>query len=256
MPQNADEIYRFYDAKIRRMGEKSTRLILNAALYLPRAWYKPVVDFSAEARNKVSEAASRANGVIIASNHRSYEDFGVVASVIGKEPELRALTGRHFALAKVILFSPSWSGALKNPAVRAVVEGVGGVPVFRKKDMEAGAQGRKPAVDKLVETSARLVADGYNVMIFPHGTSFRGEGIGSTETGIGRIAVAAMELSGRPVEILPMGLYYPDENRRHKSFVHVGEPFTAEDSVDNVLKQTDEHLLYSYSSAQKLAAEQ
>lgn len=252
-PQNAEAVYQYYDDRIREFSQRGGRFILKAALNLSPLWYKPVVDFPESARQRVAHRNAFGNGLIVASNHRSYEDFGVMAAIIGREPELRKLTERHFALAKVKLFASGWKGPLENPVIRTVVEQVGGVPVFRKKDVEKSTAGRRNAVDALVKMSSELVTDSYNVLIFPHGTVYRGEGIGNTETGIGRIAVRVAQLSQRPAEILPIGIHYPDEEHRRRSYVAIGEPFEAQDSVEETLRLTEDQLLAQYQRAQQLA---
>jgi glycerol-3-phosphate O-acyltransferase / dihydroxyacetone phosphate acyltransferase len=94
------------------------------------------------------------------------------------------------------------------------------LPVYRKRD------GNDPAENRaILRRSVELLSAGNAIAIFPEGTSHCNPRLEPLRTGAARIALSASAESGRPVQIVPVGLHYlqPETFRSDALLVH-GEP--------------------------------
>ncbi|MCM1524563.1 MAG: 1-acyl-sn-glycerol-3-phosphate acyltransferase [Ruminococcus sp.] len=140
--------------------------------------YKIAYNFKIEGWENVPET----EGVIIASNHRSYAD-----PVLLTMPMKRPVT----YMAKEELF--------KNRLFAAFIRFLGAFPVKR------GA-GDMKVIDDCVE----ILGSGRNVVIFPEGTRSKENKVGKGKTGVAMIAAR----SG--ADVLPMGVVFEGNKLRFR----------------------------------------
>ncbi len=155
--------------------------------------YKLFYDFKIEGWENVPEK----EGLIIASNHRSYAD-----PVLLTMPVRRPVT----YMAKEELF--------KNKLFAAFIRFLGAFPVKR------GA-GDMKVIDDCVDR----LKSGKNVVIFPEGTRSKENKVGRGKTGVAMIAAK----SG--ADVLPMGVVFEGEKLhfRSKLTLKIGKVIKAED---------------------------
>ena len=136
-------------------------------------------------------------GVIIASNHRSYAD-PVLLTMYMKKPV------RY--MAKEELF--------KNKLFGAFIKMLGSFPVRRGKgDMQ------------IIEDSVDIIKQGHNLVIFPEGTRAKENKVGKGKTGVAMIAAKA------GADVLPVGICFdgPKLKFRCKLTVKIGKLIKAEE---------------------------
>lgn len=136
-------------------------------------------------------------GVIIASNHRSYAD-PVLLTMYMKKPV------RY--MAKEELF--------KNKLFGAFIKMLGAFPVRRGKgDMQ------------IIEDSVDIIKQGHNLVIFPEGTRAKENKVGKGKTGVAMIAAKA------GADVLPVGICFdgPKLKFRCKITVKIGKIIRAEE---------------------------
>lgn len=143
------------------------------------------------------ENIPKKEGLIIASNHRSYADPVLVSMPVRKPVTY---------MAKEELF--------ENKLFAAFIRGLGAFPVKR------GA-GDMKVIDDCVER----LESGKNVVIFPEGTRSKENKVGRGKTGVALIAAK----SG--ADVLPMGIVF-EGNKLHfrsKLTLRIGKVIKAED---------------------------
>lgn len=136
-------------------------------------------------------------GVIIASNHRSYAD-PVLLTMYMKKPV------RY--MAKEELF--------KNKLFGAFIKMLGAFPVRRGKgDMQ------------IIEDSVDIIKQGHNLVIFPEGTRAKENKVGKGKTGVAMIAAKA------GADVLPVGICFdgPKLKFRCRLTVKIGKIIRAEE---------------------------
>lgn len=128
----------------------------------------------------------------------------------------------------------------KNPILRAIMESGNSIPIYRRQDLDTGAE---------TLTSAQLEAQnekafgrcydyfdrGGTIMIFPEGTSVSERRLRPLKTGAARIALGAEARHnfGLGLHILPMGINYFDPQRfRSDVFVNLAEPIRVSDYAE------------------------
>ncbi|NVO85530.1 lysophospholipid acyltransferase family protein [Hymenobacter terrestris] len=172
-----------------------------------------------EVRNR--ERLQGPGPLLIASNHPNTLMDPLVAAVNRRQPIA--------FLAKSTFF--------QNPILRAIMESGNSIPIYRRQDLETGAE---------TLTSAQLEAQnekafgrcydyfdrGGTIMIFPEGTSVSERRLRPLKTGAARIALGAearrdFQLGLR---ILPFGINYFDPQRfRSDVFINPAEPILVAD---------------------------
>ncbi len=138
-----------------------------------RLLYHVVYDMHFEGKENLPEK----EGVIIASNHRSYAD-PVLLTMYMKRPVKY--------MAKEELF--------KNKLFAAFIRMLGAFPVSRGK-------GDLGAIDKSID----ILKAGNNLVIFPEGTRSKENKVGNGKTGVAMIAAKA------GADILPVGICFEGE---------------------------------------------
>jgi 1-acyl-sn-glycerol-3-phosphate acyltransferase len=141
-------------------------------------------------------------------------------------------------LAKAPLFS--------HPLIGPVLKGLGGLPVYRKRD--------NPALthlnDGTFDAAIAALRAGTAVQIFPEGTSHSEPSLAPLRTGAARIALEAEARSGWTfgLRVVPVGLTYARKTLfRSRALAAVGEPFQvmeyrelyAQDPVEAVRSLTE-----------------
>ncbi len=145
--------------------------------------YKLFYNFKIEGRENIPEN----EGIIIASNHRSYAD-PVVLTIPMKKPVTY--------MAKEELFEKKlFSGFITFLGAFPVKRGAG--------DM------------KVIDDCVERLSSGKNVVIFPEGTRSRENKVGRGKTGVAMIAAK----SG--ADVLPVGIVFEGEKLRFRSKITV-----------------------------------
>lgn len=136
------------------------------------------------------------DGIIFASNHRSYWDPAFIAFGL-KKPCVY--------MAKEELF--------KNPVFAAIIRILGAFPVARGK-------GDTDVIDQTVEK----VKSGNNLVIFPEGTRSKTGKVGAGKTGVALIAARAN------TTVIPVGIVYDGKIKVGKKvIVKYGKPISADE---------------------------
>lgn len=149
--------------------------------YTVKLVYKLFYNFKIEGKENLPET----EGVIIASNHRSYAD-PVLLTMPMKNPVTY--------MAKEELF--------KNRIFGAFIRFLGAFPVKRGSgDMQ------------VIDDCVNILSSGRNVVIFPEGTRSKENKVGKGKTGVALIAAK----SG--ADVLPMGIVFEGEKLHFRSKV-------------------------------------
>ncbi len=161
--------------------------------------------------------------VLFAGNHpNSLIDPILIITTCGRKV--------HFA-AKDSLF--------KGRIMRAVLRGLGAVPVARKDERDGGqptpvgperdAAERASANDKAFEHMFAVLADGATIGIFPEGLSHDESQLTKLKTGAARLAIGGATKIAGPVTIVPCGLTFIHPKRfRSRVLVQYGPPIVIE----------------------------
>lgn len=135
----------------------------------------------------------------------------------------------HFA-AKDSLF--------KGRIMRALLKGLGAVPVARKEEKDGGqveagpvrdAAERGSVNDKAFGAMFAVLADGGTIGIFPEGLSHDESQLAKLKTGAARLALGGADKAGRPITIVPCGMTFIHPKRfRSRVLVQYGPPIVIE----------------------------
>jgi glycerol-3-phosphate O-acyltransferase / dihydroxyacetone phosphate acyltransferase len=152
--------------------------------------------------------------VLFAGNHpNSLIDPILIITTCGRKV--------HFA-AKDALF--------KGAIMRAVLRGLGAVPVARKDD-HAGTPGddRAAANDAAFAHMFEVLGAGGAIGIFPEGLSHDESQLAKLKTGAARLALGGATKNGAPITIVPCGLTFIHPKRfRSRVLVQYGTPIVIE----------------------------
>ena len=159
--------------------------------------------------------------LLIASNHPNTLMDPLVAAVNRRQPIA--------FLAKSTFF--------QNPILRAIMESGNSIPIYRRQDLETGAETLTPAQleaqnEKAFGRCYDYFDRGGTIMIFPEGTSVSERRLRPLKTGAARIALGAearrdFQLN---LHILPLGINYFDPQRfRSDVFMNPAEPIRVAD---------------------------
>ncbi|MET4107854.1 lysophospholipid acyltransferase family protein [Hymenobacter sp. UYP22] len=154
--------------------------------------------------------------LLICSNHPNTLMDPLVAAVNRRQPIA--------FLAKSTFF--------KNPILRAIMESGNSIPIYRRQDVDSGAEALTTAQleaqnEKAFGRCYDYFDKGGTIMIFPEGTSVQERRLRPLKTGAARIALGAEARHDfrLGLRILPMGINYFDPSRfRSDVFVDVAEP--------------------------------
>ena len=161
--------------------------------------------------------------VLFAGNHpNSLIDPILIITTCGRKV--------HFA-AKDSLF--------KGRIMRALLRGLGAVPVARKDERDGGqpaptgpvrdAAERTSANDKAFENMFSVLAAGGTIGIFPEGLSHDESQLTKLKTGAARLALGGATKISQPVTIVPCGLTFIHPKRfRSRVLVQFGPPLVIE----------------------------
>ncbi len=174
--------------------------------------YKIFYNFHIEGKENIPEN----EGVVIASNHRSYAD-PVLLTMPMKKPVKY--------MAKEELF--------KNKIFGAFIKMLGAFPVKRG----AGDM-------KVIDDSIAILSSGKNLVIFPEGTRAKENKVGKGKTGVALIAAK----SG--ADVLPMGIVFEGEKLhfRSKLTLRIGkliksEELKADEATPKELKAVKQRIM-------------
>jgi glycerol-3-phosphate O-acyltransferase / dihydroxyacetone phosphate acyltransferase len=156
-------------------------------------------------------------GMLFAGNHpNSLIDPILIITTCGRKV--------HFA-AKDALF--------KGRLMRAVLRGLGAVPIQRRDDRDGTAQGDAPgpapasAVDNESAFAAmfEVLSSGGAIGIFPEGLSHHDSQLARLKTGAARLALGGAHRAAAPISIVPCGLTFIHPKRfRSRVLVQYGPP--------------------------------
>lgn len=217
---NYEQVYNFY--RDFTPSDRATKIGFRAMSLIA----KPNISYDPGAEEAAKQLINSAAKVIVAPNHVNDKDQYVVSALAKSQDSLRSLVGKTFAPAKESLF--------QSKALRAGVEIMGAIPVFRAIDIKTNdpyqLELQRSATDKFIDTALyRIMERDDNMAIFPEGTRNK---VNSTEvqplkSGIG-IIVGKLSTE-TTVGIIPVGLQYPEDESWRKPFIHVGNPMIIED---------------------------
>lgn len=194
--------------------------------YRVLAWFLRVVTrvFFRQVEVAGLENVPATGPVLFAGNHpNSLIDPILIITTCGRKV--------HFA-AKDSLF--------KGRIMRAVLNGLGAVPVARKDDhdgtrattapkSERDAGERKTANDAAFDNMFRVLGDGGAIGIFPEGLSHDESQLAKLKTGAARLALGGASKNQQPVTIVPCGLTFIHPKRfRSRVLVQYGTPIVIE----------------------------
>jgi long-chain acyl-CoA synthetase len=166
------------------------------------ALYRGVFDLSVEGKANIPRSAS----FLVAANHQSHLDVGLVKMALGDEgPKLASLAARDYFFDTP--WKRAWFGSFTNL-----------VPLDRRGSLKESLQ-----------TAVRTLELGYHLLIFPEGTrSLNGE-LQEFKPAIAYLSFAAnadilpVYLEGTH-QAMPKGSFLPDPRRRRKLSVRIGPP--------------------------------
>ncbi len=228
--QNYEQVYDFYRDFV--PSDRATRIGFKAMSLIA----KPQVSYDSGAEETIEQLISSNSKVIVTPNHINDKDQYVVSALARREASLKPLVGKTFIPAKESLF--------QNKILRAGVEVMGAIPVFRALDIKTDDPGQvelqRRAADRFIDTALyRIVEYDDNMAIFPEGTRNK---VNSVEvqplkSGIG--IIVGKLLTEATVGIIPVGLQYSDSESWRKPFIHVGNPMIVEgySSQDQVIEE-------------------
>lgn len=159
--------------------------------------------------------------LLIASNHPNTLMDPLVAAVNRREPVA--------FLAKSTFF--------KNPISRAIMESGNSIPIYRRQDLDTGAETLTPAQleaqnEKAFGRCYDYFDRGGTIMIFPEGTSVSERRLRPLKTGAARIALGAEARHNFTLglRIVPLGINYFDPQRfRSDVLLNLAEPIAVAD---------------------------
>ncbi|MCX5747692.1 MAG: 1-acyl-sn-glycerol-3-phosphate acyltransferase [Proteobacteria bacterium] len=179
------------------------------------------------------EHIPRTGPVVFAGNHpNSLIDPILIITTCGRKV--------HFA-AKDKLF--------EGRVLRAVLRGLGAVPIKRRHDHDGdhdGAAAAPPTTeaaapvdnDAAFEAMFDVLRDGGTIGIFPEGLSHDLSQLAKLKTGAARLAIGGAKRSG-PITIVPCGLTFIHPKRfRTRVLVQFGTPIVVDAAQDDVRKLT------------------
>lgn len=151
--------------------------------------------------------------LIVAANHQN--------ALVDPMLLVATLPRRLRPLAKAPLF--------KHPLVRPFLAAAGAVPVHRAKE-SSGDAGRNAA---MFAATARALANGEAILIFPEGVGHFEPALQPLRTGAARMLLGAEALGSPPVTLLPVGLVFrqPGRFRSASGAVLVGKAIATRDCV-------------------------
>lgn len=174
------------------------------------SWYYGAVDVSGLDR------IPRTGPVFLAGNHPNALMDALVIGVL--------VPRRVRMLAKSTLFA--------HPVLGAVLRGLGVIPLYRVRDLPAGADPSRNA-ESFRAVSEALAAQSA-VLIFPEGTSHDDPQLAPLRSGLARMARDARDQHGvRGLVIVPMGLVFEEkESPRTRVLLQVGTPLALDTMGD------------------------
>jgi 1-acyl-sn-glycerol-3-phosphate acyltransferase len=185
------------------------------------AWFLRVVTrvFFRQIEVAGLEHVPRTGPVLFAGNHpNSLIDPILIITTCGRKV--------HFA-AKDTLF--------KGRLMRAVLRGLGAVPIKRRDDHDGAPRDSQPSTGGPVDNDAAFSAmfavlrEGGAIGIFPEGLSHDESQLARLKTGAARLALGC----GAPVQIVPCGLTFIHPKRfRSRVLVQFGPPISVDTSQD------------------------
>jgi 1-acyl-sn-glycerol-3-phosphate acyltransferase len=179
-PRSDDVISR---ERFERYHDYARRRGTNRVLYyLARIVLQPAFLIWFRVQRTGREHARAKGGMILASNHRSFLDPFVLATLLPWPRRIQFV-------AKVELFEKRWIGW--------VLSRLGAFPIRRGQSDETA-----------METARMIVERGGTVIIFPEGTRIRTGSLGRPKRGVGRLALET------GAAVLPVAVHGSDEVRR------------------------------------------
>ncbi len=113
------------------------------------------------------------------------------------------------------------SGLFKNPFFKPLLEMIGAVPIYRRKDPDADVSRNEDSFRRCYE----LLAANQTLIIFPEGQSHDVPHLTELKTGAARMALGALEANGCAPVVIPVGLTFTGKGKfRSDVLVQFGKP--------------------------------
>jgi len=173
-----------------------------AVEFFQRALYGRLFELDVRGRSNVPPTGA----FLVAANHSSHLDVGLVKMALGEEgKKLASLAARDYFFDNP--WKRAWFGNFTNL-----------VPIERRGSLKES-----------LHTAVRTLETGYHLLIFPEGTRSADGSLQEFKPAIGYLAFAAgadilpVHLEGTH-EAMPKGSFLPDPRKRKKLTVRIGPP--------------------------------
>jgi 1-acyl-sn-glycerol-3-phosphate acyltransferase len=231
--ENAPELYAYYK------GRKPNPRTARALHTLFGNIYRPTVASAEGVAETTATHLGAGRNVILAQNHTADDDQFVLASTAYREKYLNGLMGNSVIMAKRGIFT--WY-------LRPTLDSFGTIATIRTRDVSKSRDGefsedelkalKERAGDLVIETGISHIDNHRNLAMYPEKTRNKKEPkrIQTVYDGIGRVATGVQ----RPEEllILPIGVYYGEEESRFRPHVYIGNPLEIPGTVKEVVDMT------------------
>lgn len=241
-PSNYKQVYDYYADK--PISPSLTKF----AHFVFSLMYKPHIRIDQKTKKTIDSRVNSGGRIIIAANHVNNQDQYVLGALMRNVDSLRPTISNTSIPAKAELFD--------NPLMRFGLDNMGALPTFRKDDQENASEtagdNHMNATKALIDLCVSKMLSGQHLAIFPEGTRNTGDPreVAKIKSGVSRIALRAAEVL--PISILPVGIYYPDDNPKQVK-VWIDEPINSPyPSRDELSSQIQHSLQYSVDSAHKI----
>lgn len=198
--ENQAAVYDYY--RDHRQGPQAARF-LHGALALA---FRGKLGFDTNAEATIDGLFKQGRTVVLASNHVKGTDPCVIAALPARRESLKPLVGNAFIPAKPSIYIPG---------VRHLVDGLGAIPVWRKKDAKTPEQEAMlgSANRALLATCVAKMNRGEHMAIFPEGTRNKVDPlrVQQLQGGVGLMVCKVTQVE-QPA-IVPIGIHYPDSKR-------------------------------------------
>jgi 1-acyl-sn-glycerol-3-phosphate acyltransferase len=218
---NYVEVYKYY-----RERDPNPR-VARAAHYLVSKKLKPHVAFAPGAQEQIVDHLKNGKKLLTATNHVHALDPFHIASAMQTEHVFAPMIARTVIAARPDLFSAGLNNGLGLG--RRALDGVGGFPAFRSKDLGEDADETERllqhgAADAMIDTAVVKVDRGFNLTMFGEGERNKVDPkvVRPILRGIGIIFSEVQQAQG--LAMLPGGLYYPPGGTSYDPVLYIGRP--------------------------------
>jgi len=244
--KNYPEVYDYYEQHTQSQVFARLGHAVLGKLYRPEITYA----HDGAAEDAIRDEFRAGTRLAIASNHLTEDDQYVIVSAAQTEKVLHPLRGNTFIPTEVSLFKrPSKKGGW---FLRRMVDELGAIPVYRKKDIEREGIEFTPEVEaqyhaamiRADEVEVAKLVGGSNMAVFPEGTRNRSQHFRVQPLKMGFAHTVCKAAEQVPVSVVPFGIYYggeptdydhPNPPAKYKPHVRIGMPIPVDNKTPEEL---------------------